>query len=53
MKLTCTLTGVLVETYDDEAARLLIASGGFVQHEESAEAKPKTPRKTKTTKEQE
>lgn len=37
MKLTCTLTGAQVETQTDEAAKRLIASGGFVQ---TAPAKP-------------
>lgn len=39
MKLICTLTGAQVETMTDEAARKLIASGGFVKVED--EPKPK------------
>lgn len=42
MKLICTLTGAQVETSDDEAAKKLIASGGFVALEEP---KPKRARK--------
>lgn len=43
MKLICTLTGAQVETQTDEAAKTLIASGGFVKVEE--EPKPKRTRK--------
>lgn len=43
MKLICTLTGAQVETHSDEAAKKLIASGGFAVKEE---AKPKRSRKT-------
>lgn len=46
MKLICTLTGAQVETSNDEAAKKLIASGGFVALEEP---KPKRTRKAKTT----
>lgn len=41
MKLTCTLTGVQVETATDEAAERLIASGCF------AEVKKPAPKKSK------
>lgn len=44
MKLICTLTGAQVETPTDEAAKKLIASGGFEPVKD--EPKPKrTPRK--------
>lgn len=48
MKLTCTLTGAQVETQTDEAARKLIASGGFVPVEE--EPKPKRTTRKKAVK---
>lgn len=50
MKLICTLTGAQVETQTDDAAKKLIASGGFVEVKE--EPKPKrTTRKKAAAKE--
>lgn len=46
MKLICKATGVQVETTSDEAAEMLIASGGFAAAAEEAPA----PRKANTKK---